>query len=491
MVKTGGIVMKKVFLVLAAAAVAALGILSCSKEQMVETTPSEEGIQLNITVGQLDGTADPDTKAVKKGWTNGDRINIWYDENLGQNPDLVIAYDGSKWAVDHSAAVSGKAPSANGKLVAIYVDGSLSDFTYSGEEKSCTFNAPRFSNVVDGVNRPCRMPLVSYVDRTDYSFASDILTSNLTNWVFGGSNVQVVISGLAAGDEWVLSCDKFRAPNRIVISNNNPAIRVAVTSASAYGNYAIANKNADGSAFVYHYSGTDTDFTFTLFNARTGEKLAYSVSGKSLDATGYKLNAIKIPFSKFSDPRAVDLGLSVKWATMNIGANDSLESGYYFAWGETVQKSDYAWSSYKYCKGSFDTFTKYCKDPEYGTVDNKTVLEMKDDAAAVNWGGSWRMPTKAEWEELLDPANCEWTRTETGYYVQSKKTGFTDKRIFLRGAGYFTGSKLIPDGDLYYWSSTLASSVMYGYDEEAYIMHTNSMSTSDRFLGYPVRAVTE
>ena len=479
--------MKKIIAIFAAA-VAAFGIISCNKEQVAEVTPSEEGVKLNITVGNLDGSAD--TRAVKKGWASGDKINIWYDENISQNPDLVIAYDGSKWAVDHSAAVSGKAPSANGTLTAMYVDGGLADFSYAGEEGTCRFSAPRFSSVIDGANRPARMPLVSFVDRTDYSFASDILTSNLADWLFGGANVQVVISGLPAG-EWALKCDRFKTPSSFNLTSNSPVARVMVNTGSATGNYALSVANKDGRAFMYFCNGTDTDFNFTLFNTGTGEKLVYSVSGESLDATGYKLNAIKIPFSKFSDPRAVDLGLSVKWATMNIGANDSLESGYYFAWGETIQKSDYAWSNYKYCKGSFDTFTKYCKDPEYGTVDNKTVLEMKDDAAAVNWGGSWRMPTKAEWEELLDPANCEWTRTETGYYVQSKKPGFTDKRIFLYGAGYFTGSKLIPDGDLYYWSSTLASSVMYGYDEEAYTMHTNSMSTSDRFLGYPVRAVTE
>lgn len=99
--------MKKVFSVLAAAAVAALGILSCSKEQMAETTPSEEGIQLNITVAEFDGTADAETKAVKKGWAKGDKLNIWYDENISQNPDLVIAYDGSKWAVDHSSQRKG------------------------------------------------------------------------------------------------------------------------------------------------------------------------------------------------------------------------------------------------------------------------------------------------------------------------------------------------------------------------------------------------
>ena len=490
-------VMKKVFSVLAAAAVAALGILSCSKEQMAETTPSEEGIQLNITVGQLDGTADPDTKAVKTGWASGDRINIWYDENISQNPDLVIAYDGSKWAVDHSASVSGKMPAASGTLTAMYVNGALSDFSYAGEEGTCRFSAPRFSSVVDGANRPARMPLISYVDRTDYSFASDILTSNLTDWLFRGANVQVVISGLAAGDEWVLSCDKFRTPSSFNLISNSPVARVMVNTGSAYGNYAIANKNADGSAFMYSYSGTDTDFTFTLFNARTGEKLAYSVSGKSLDATGYKLNAIKIPFSKFSDHRAVDLGLSVKWASMNIGATKPEDYGWYFAWGETSEKSNYSWfneGDYKW--GIYDSsawpiygMTKYTASVKGG--DGLKTLQPDDDPATVNWGTKWRTPTIDEIEELLNKNNCEWTwdATKKGYAVKGLKTGNT---IFLPAAGYRNGSNLRDAGTYgLYWSS----SVYESYPGHAYefCFHSDDHDGYDgyRCYGLSVRAVTE
>lgn len=304
MVKTGGIVMKKLYLIFAAV-VAALSLASCNKEQLVETMPSENGIQLDITVGSFDGSAD--TKAVKKNWAKGDKINIWYDENLGQNPDLVIAYDGSKWAVDHKAAVSGNEPAASGNLVAVYVDGSLSDFSYTGDTNSSQFNAPRFGSVIDDTNRPSRMPLVSHVERTDYTFASNILTANLSQWLFRGTNVQVVISGLPEG-EWALSCDKFRAPNRLGISNNNPTIKVAVTAPSAYGNYALSVTNKDGRAFMYQYSKTDSDFKFTLFNTATSEKLVYSVSGKSLDNSGDKLNAIKIPYSKFK-PAPINSGV--------------------------------------------------------------------------------------------------------------------------------------------------------------------------------------
>ena len=108
----------------------------------------------------------------------------------------------------------------------------------------------------------------------------------------------------------------------------------------------------------------------------------------------------------------VDLGLSVKWATCNVGATTPEGYGDYFAWGETQPKTTYNWSTYKYCNGSYYTLTKYCVDYSYGTVDNKTTLELTDDAARVNWGGKWRMPTKAEYNELKNSSNCTWTWTQ-------------------------------------------------------------------------------
>ena len=105
----------------------------------------------------------------------------------------------------------------------------------------------------------------------------------------------------------------------------------------------------------------------------------------------------------------VDLGLSVKWATCNVGANSPEEYGDYFAWGETTSKDKYNWNYYKYCKGSSTTFTKYCNKSSYGYngfTDTKTKLDPDDDAATVNWGGSWRMPTVAEMTELQ--SECTW-----------------------------------------------------------------------------------
>ena len=152
----------------------------------------------------------------------------------------------------------------------------------------------------------------------------------------------------------------------------------------------------------------------------------------------------------------VDLGLSVKWATCNVGANKPEDYGDYFAWGETQPKDYFDWSTYKWCNGSYDTHTKYNTKSSYGTVDNKTTLDLSDDAARANWGGSWRMPTKAEQDELRN--NCTWTWTTqngvNGYKVTSKSNG---NSIFLPAAG-FRGSSLYYAGSGgYYWSSSLST----------------------------------
>ena len=151
----------------------------------------------------------------------------------------------------------------------------------------------------------------------------------------------------------------------------------------------------------------------------------------------------------------VDLGLSVKWATYNVGATKPEEYGDYFAWGETEPKDYYDWSTYKWCRRKDEKLTKYCTESNYGTVDNNTVLDSADDAATANWGGSWRMPTKAEQDELHN--NCTWTWTTqngvNGYKVTSNSNG---NSIFLPAAGHRYQSSLYDAGSYGdYWSSSL------------------------------------
>ncbi len=96
----------------------------------------------------------------------------------------------------------------------------------------------------------------------------------------------------------------------------------------------------------------------------------------------------------------VDLGLpsDTKWATCNVGATKPEDSGNFYAWGEVEPKDNYNWSTYKYGIGWEGTVAKY----KIGyNEDNKRVLDLEDDAAYVNWGGKWRMPTKTQLEELV------------------------------------------------------------------------------------------
>jgi len=156
---------------------------------------------------------------------------------------------------------------------------------------------------------------------------------------------------------------------------------------------------------------------------------------------------------------AVDLGLpsGTLWADRNVGADSPEDYGDYFAWGETEPKSTYDWSSYKWCKGNDRVLTKYCTKSSYGYngfTDDKATLEMSDDAAYINMGSKWRMPTGSEFEELID--NCTWTWTTCDGVNGYKVRGTNGNSMFFPAAGYYFNSDLCDvctDG--YYWSSSL------------------------------------
>ena len=177
----------------------------------------------------------------------------------------------------------------------------------------------------------------------------------------------------------------------------------------------------------------------------------------------------------------VDLGLSVKWATCNVGASSPEEYGNYYAWGETTTKERY----YDNCP-TYELSTSELQSQGY--IDSEGNLTAQYDAATANWGGRWRMPTEAEMQELLD--NCTWTWTTqngvNGYKVTSKKNG---NSIFLPAAGYRYGSSLGNAGiRSYYWSST-------PYDYYAYFLYFDSgyllMDNYYRYYGLSVRPVLE
>ena len=202
-----------------------------------------------------------------------------------------------------------------------------------------------------------------------------------------------------------------------------------------------------------------------------------------------KVNVTETPAQTPDGVEAVDMGLSVKWANMNVGAKKSSGFGTYFAWGETKPKEYYSWNTYAWSRGNTQFLTKY------STTDRRTQLALSDDAARANWGGEWRMPTVSEYEELINPANCSWEWTNkdgvNGYKVTSKKTG---KSIFFPITGCrFFGEVQFRAINGIYWTSSLYSTnpnkawcLEFNFEDVS--VYYGDLS-SNRFSGRCIRAV--
>jgi len=264
-----------------------------------------------------------------------------------------------------------------------------------------------------------------------------------------------------------------------VVTNNNPDIV----------NVRLGTQVGGGGRWdpVYHSDKHyyDTNYLITALSCGTA-----SVEFKDM-VTG-QVGVLTITVSE-DNHEWVDLGLpsGTLWATCNVGANAPEEYGDYFAWGETAPKDYYYWDTYKWCNGSDTTMTKYCTNSSYGYngfVDNKTELDPEDDAAHVNWGPSWRMPTTEQQRELYEKCSSTWT-TLNGV-SGSLFTGPNGNTLFLPAAGlrwyeslYHAGSW----GD--YWSRTLYSSnPSIAYDLNFY-SGSVYWNIRNRFRGLAVRAV--
>ena len=350
-------------------------------------------------------------------------------------------------------------------------------------------------------------PTIENSTKVESNITKEAYTCTLTNLDFATTYYvrayAINEKGTAYGEEVSFTTKQLFTPTIVTTQPTNVAYNSATVGGnvtndggaeitergicySTSTNPTIANTKISNGSGIGAFTCNLTD----LQNETTYYVRAYAVNAKGT-AYGEEVSftTLKAPFENGHE--YIDLGLSVKWATMNVGANSPEEHGDYFAWGETQPKATYDWSTYKYkwCNGSETTLTKYNTDSSYGTVDNKTQLDLSDDAAHVNWGGDWRMPTDAEWTELRE--QCTWTWTTQngvkGYKVTSKSNG---NSIFLPAAGYRVNSDLGYAGsDGYYWSSSLYTDS----PSEAYVLGFDSGSvgrySNYRCCGQSVRPV--
>ena len=200
---------------------------------------------------------------------------------------------------------------------------------------------------------------------------------------------------------------------------------------------------------MVHGSGLGT---FLGYLADLEEGATYFVRAYAVNETGTYYGK-SIQFTTFARTfheghEYVDLGLSVKWATCNVGAESPSMMGDYFAFGEVEPKEIYNWSTYKWCtanNGKLVALTKY-----YQSISGSPInLSVEDDAAHVNWGGEWRMPTASEIYELIE--NCSWEYVGGGYKVKSLING---NSISLPAGGCMNGASVFKLGEQgYYWSA--------------------------------------
>lgn len=238
--------------------------------------------------------------------------------------------------------------------------------------------------------------------------------------------------------------------------------------------------------------------------ALTDVECPYIVFSEALDAYNESWSQYRwrIVPDKFPEPEAVDLGLSVKWASFNLGAGSPEGNGFYYAWGELSQKRSYSWGNYKWCAGTANSMTKYCNDANYGYngyVDNKSSLDPEDDVATLALSGNWRIPESKDWKELVNQCDISWGKYNgvEGFKVKSK---VNSAWLFLPASGYcYEGTLYANRGIGEYWASSIRSQVFTGncftcshrYDEGLGWKTSMSVSPELRYYGCTIRPVCE
>lgn len=229
--------------------------------------------------------------------------------------------------------------------------------------------------------------------------------------------------------------------------------------------------------------------TLTLLSINSGDLSAKEFLQWSERTLSDTLSTPFVSYTSLQDTQPsvdgmVDLGLSVKWATCNLGASRPEEMGDYYAWGETTPKAEQvegtlSWEDYKWCNGSYNSLTRYCTNSDFGyIVDRITVLMPEDDAVHVNLGGKRRTPTEREIDELIKKCTWQWTQSSgvDGYRITSRVNG---NSIFLP----------VTDSRGFYWTSSLSDG--RPYSAKTLVLRPDSYATAPyaRCNGFVIRPV--
>lgn len=274
----------------------------------------------------------------------------------------------------------------------------------------------------------------------------------------------------------------FVEKGRFDLTSANPTVIPTATS-NTYTinltNVSTTKNNETITIYAMAAPAKADNIKVTVYSTDGWTKYSANVGNKEFVAGGACTITANLTLA---DHDYVDLGLpgGVLWATCNVGAEKPEDPGFYYAWGETAPKNSYSLTNYKWYNGSDVSFTKY---------DDKTTLELSDDAAYVNWGSNWRMPSMKEFRSLI---NSAYTTTEVttqngvkGLKITSKSNG---NSIFLPAVGYVNNASIAGGGvNCYYWSASSYTNGQIYYltieDNDAYIKYCS------RYMGQSIRPV--
>ena len=492
--------MKKIYALMLAAA-CAICLAGCVKDSLSadEAVPPGEEIIICGTMGDLveDGaqatTDTPDTRTQVRNtkevwWVYTDRIAVFMSTSTTASEFTSTLTSG----MSKTSYFSGTLKKTGSKYYVGYPSGGAEYSTSS--DGTLSLRVPSSQTAISG------------------SFSSNTLPSYGS---FTSSSTDFTMKPAAGGLKFHVSRDDIKSVK--FEGNNGEKVAGTVTVAKLSKTPDISRGSSGSTSITLKRSGStdnlvaNRDYFIVITPGSLSKGFTITLTtdgGESLVVKSTKSRTIKAgvfgTLSKALDEyaeqtaQAVDLGLpsGTKWAAFNVGATKPEEYGDYFAWGETAVKSDYIWSTYKYCSGSETTLTKYNFSSDYGSVvDYKTILEATDDAASIIWGNSWRTPTDAEWTELRE--NCTWTWTSdyngtgiAGRIVTSNMTGYEDKSIFLPAAGFRSGTGLYDVGSRgYYWSSSLSTGNPSGAMDIDFYSDNVDRGGSYRVDGQSVRPV--
>ena len=242
------------------------------------------------------------------------------------------------------------------------------------------------------------------------------------------------------------------------------------------------NPTVDDSYIPNNFIFANGSFESTLFDLTPN--MTYYVRAYAGNEAGIAYGEnVSFTTKDFAD--AVDLGLSVKWATCNVGASSPEGYGKYYAWGETTTKETYTSSNCLTYGLSISQLQSQ------GYIDSEGNLAPQYDVATANWGGEWRMPTEDELYELNN--KCTWTWTTQNGVKGYKVKGPNGNSIFLPAAGYHSTYSSTGIGDYgNYWSSTPNKSVKAKACSLSFICKGDHYNSGEyRDYGMPVRPVIE